>query len=90
MARDRNRRVSSAKEYQRLRDARKSTGQMRCKQAARREIVGTVVRKKSLKCSLLNVDGYTPGSYEDVKDALDRKKSDVYPAGDQEERGRNR
>ena len=77
MARDRNRRVSSAKEYQRLRDARRSTGQMRSKQAARREVVGTVIRKKSLTCSLLNLDGFTPASYEDVKDTLERRKTDV-------------
>ena len=42
-----------------------------------KDSVGVIGKKQSLLCSLLNVDGLSHSSYEDVKQVLDKKKSDV-------------
>ena len=68
---------SKGGEYQRLRNARRNTRGYHKKREARREAIGILDRKKNLKYSLLNVDGLTPASFEDVKDNLDRTKPDV-------------
>ena len=68
---------SKGGEYQRLRNARRNTRGYQKKREARREAVGILDRKKNLKYSLLNVDGLTLDSFEDVKDTLDRTKPDV-------------
>ena len=38
---------------------------------------GALSSKKKLKCALLNVDGYTEDTFEDVKNVLSRKQPDV-------------
>ena len=68
---------SNGREYQRLRDSRRNTARYRKKREARKEVIGVLDRKKNLKYALLNVDGLTPGSFEDIKDTLDRTKPDV-------------
>ena len=68
---------SRGQKYQRQRDARRNTSGYRKKRQARREVTGVLDRKKSLKYALLNVNGLTPDSYEDVKDTFDRTKPDV-------------
>ena len=42
-----------------------------------RETVGVIGNKKFLKCSMLNVDGMSNSSFEDVKNVLCTKQSDV-------------
>ena len=42
-----------------------------------RSVVGVVERKSDLKCALLNVDGLTLSSLEDIRGVLELKKPDV-------------
>ena len=65
------------KEYQRLRNSRRNIASYRRKRNKRKEYTGVLNRKNNLKISLLNVDGLTLSSLEDVKDTIDRKQPDV-------------
>ena len=63
---------SSDKEFRRKREVTSTHRKLRLK-----DTVGVIGKKQSLLCSLLNVDGLSHSSYEDVKHVLATKKSDV-------------
>jgi hypothetical protein len=42
-----------------------------------RSVVGVIVRKQDLRCAMLNVDGLSHSTLEDVRQLLARRKPDV-------------
>ena len=69
------RKLESVKAWNRQRLNRKSS--VKSKSVKLRSVVGVIERKNDLKCGLLNVDGLTHASLEDVKSVLARRKLDI-------------
>ena len=69
--------IGAGKSYQQSRDFKRQ-GRMRGNHRVKlRDTVGVIGTKHSLKIGLLNVDGLSPSSLEDVRSACNRKTLDV-------------
>ena len=68
---------SRRKAYNRIQDARRHTRQLAHRRVRRRQNIGTVNYKRSLRFGLLNTDGLVHETLEDVKSTIELKHPDL-------------
>ena len=71
------RKINSTDDYQRWRNRTRRTQSKTHQRMKQKGQIGVIDRKKSLRIGLLNVDGLSSSTLEDVQSAIDRKSLDV-------------
>ena len=63
--------------HEQARQNRRKTHRLGSQRVKLRSVVGVVERKGNLKCAMLNVDGLSPSTLEDIKEVFVKKQPDL-------------
>ena len=60
-----------------VKEARRGNIKFKSRTVKLRSVVGVIERKNDLRCAMLNVDGLSMSTLEDVKEVFQKKKPDI-------------